>query len=383
MKKIIFIIGTRADYGHLMPLIDSCINSKVFDVHLFVTGTHVLNDNRYQDNERYGRTIQEIKNRYTNLIKIESFYNGATGSESMGDIVSNTIRGFSKYIREEVDPDLVVIFGDRIEQLGAAISSVLENILTIQIEAGDISGTIDESLRHSISKLCHAHFVSNKIAKQRLISMGEKEQNIFVIGCPSVDFLLSLDLSKIDEVKDKYKIKFLNYSIFIFHPVTTEYHNMSNNVKNVIDAIIESNLNYIAVAPNCDLGSELIWKEYERLKKSPNIRLFSSLPFKNYLTLLKNSDFIIGNSSSGVIEAPYLLTPTIDIGTRQNNRYFNKEIIKCDYNKNDILKKIKEALNCKISISNEFGNGDSGKSFLNVLNSSYFWNINKQKSFIN
>ena len=322
MKDIVFITGTRADFGHLRSLIDSCISSGEFNVHIFVTGTHV---HSLKNKDKYGDTSLEINEEYGESTNITMFYNGASDLESMGIIASNTIMGFSKYI-EEVHPDLVVIFGDRIEQLGAAISSVTENILTIQIEAGDLSGTIDESFRHAISKLCHAHFTSNKKSASRLIQMGEKKENIFIIGTPSLDILSEINLTNLEKIKDKYNIDLEHYSILIFHPVTTEYQDARKNARSVVNAIKDSKRNYIVVGPNSDLGSIYIWNEYKEIFSSIHgIKLFSSLLFRDYLVLLKNADFIIGNSSSGIIEAPYFSVPTVNVGSRQDDRSNNEK----------------------------------------------------------
>ncbi|KKM21205.1 hypothetical protein LCGC14_1637790 [marine sediment metagenome] len=378
MKDIIFVTGTRADFGHLRPLIDSCISSGKFNIHIFVTGTHVYS---LKNKDKYRETALEISEEYGKSANVTMFYNGASDLKSMSDIASSTIMGFSKYI-EEVHPDLVVIFGDRIEQLGAAISSVLENILTIQIEAGDVTGTIDESLRHSITKLCHAHFVANEIARNRVIQMGEKDENVFIIGAPSLDIILKANLIGLEEVKKRYGVNLEHYSILIFHPVTTEYKDMEKIVKSVVDAILESEQNFIVIGPNSDSGSNYIWDEYKKRFSSISIKVFSSLSFIDYLILLKNADFIIGNSSSGVIEAPYFGVPTVNIGSRQNNRTNNDKIINCGYGKYDILRAIEQSFKLENPVFYEFGDGDSGSKFVDILNRDKFWRINKQKKFI-
>ena len=342
MKKIVFISGSRADKGHLKILIKECENSGLFEVSIYDC-------------------------------KISSCMN-------MSEIFTKVSFNFLKFLKLNKF-DMVIIFADRVEQLAAAVISISENILTVQIQAGDISGTIDESYRHAITKLCHAHFVSNEKSKKRVIQMGEREEYIYKIGTPSIDTLLSIDISNIKEIKNKYNVNFDNYGILIFHPVFTEIEDIESQIKNIIESIVESNLNYIIIHPNKDDGNEIILSEYKKLNNS-KFKIFSTIKFEDFLIFLCHSKFIIGNSSSGIIEAPYYKIPTINIGTRQQGRTENEDIINCSYEKTEILKVIDKMKYCEISNNRYFGEGCSGKFFLKILSSDEIWNINKQKEFI-
>ena len=237
MKKIVFLTGTRADYGKLKSYIKILEVSKNFEVSIFVTGMHL--------NQKFGFTINEIT-RNTNC-EIFPFINHSLQDE-MDQSLGKTIIGFSDYIKQ-IKPDMIIIHGDRIEALAGAIVGSLNNILVGHIEGGEISGTIDELLRHSISKLSHIHFVSNEGAKNRLIQMGEISKNIFVTGSPDLDIMLSDDLPNLSKVKERYNIMYDSYGILIYHPVTTELNQIANNAKILVDSLIESNQNMIVIYP--------------------------------------------------------------------------------------------------------------------------------------
>ena len=372
MKKIVFLTGTRADYGKIKSLITITQNSDFFDVHIFVTGMHL--------NRLYGYTVSEIeKNKFKNIHKFKNH----DSVKFMDRTLAKTIHGFSEYI-EKLKPDLIVIHGDRVEALAGAIVGSINNILVAHIEGGEVSGTIDEMIRHSVSKMSHIHFVSNNTARKRLIQMGEYAENIFTIGSPDLDLMKSKDLPSIDFVKEYYNIKFDEYSIAMFHPITTEYSNIKFAIKNFVDALIDSELNYVLIFPNNDLGTEEILIEYRRLKDNERFRIFPSLRFEYFLKLLNKSKFIIGNSSAGIREAPYYNIPTIDIGTRQNNRDKVDSIFNCEYSKDSILNAIDEASNKEFlnkAFKSNFGYGNSNMLFYEILNKKHFWEISPQKFF--
>lgn len=367
-KKIVFLTGTRADFGKLKSLISITDDSENFDVHIFVTGMHM--------NSMYGSTSIEIKKHgYKNIYQ---FINH--DSQGMDRTLAKTVEGFSHYI-EQIKPDLIVVHGDRVEALSGAIVGSLNNILVAHIEGGEISGTIDELIRHSISKMSHIHLVTNQEAKDRLLQLGELEKSIFILGSPDLDLMNPKLLPTLKSVKDYYRIDFDNYSIAMFHSVTTEYERVSMHAKLFVDALLESKKNYIVIYPNNDLGSSRILDQYKRLEDDSRFKIFPSLRFESFLVLLKESDFIIGNSSSGIREAPYYAIPTIDIGSRQKNRVKLKSVFNVDYQ--NILEAIKNLENYtfdKNEIHN-FGNGDSDLLFLKLLNSNSLWDIKHQKQF--
>lgn len=374
-KKIVFLTGTRADFGKLKSLMSISQNSKKFEVHLFVTGMHM--------NSLYGSTFDEVvkagfKNIYT--------YINHTSNVNMDRTLAKTIEGFSQYI-EQINPDLIVVHGDRLEALAGAIVGSLNNILVAHIEGGELSGTIDELIRHSVSKMSHIHLVANNEAKKRLIQLGEFDKSVFILGSPDLDLMNENNLPDLIKVKDYYEVPFDKFSIAMFHPVTTEYKNIKEYAKNFVDALVESHKNYILIYPNNDLGSKEILSQLEKLKSFDRIRIFPSLRFEYFLRFLKESEFIIGNSSVGIREAPYYNVPTIDIGSRQRNRAQHQTILNCGYEKKMIIDTINkvEKVNKKVILNEKekfyFGKGRSDELFLKLLNSQEFWNIEYQKQF--
>lgn len=369
-KKIVFLTGTRADFGKIKSLISILESNSEFEVFVFVTGMHLQ--------EEYGLTLIEIQR--CNFKNVHTFQNH-THESTMDLTLAKTIEGFSAYCKD-VQPDLIVVHGDRVETLAGAIVGSLNNILVAHIEGGELSGTVDELIRHSVSKLSHIHFVSNAEAANRLVQMGELHSSIFTIGSPDVDIMFSNTLPELTAAKEYYQIDFEDYAMVMFHPVTTEAQEMEKYTQNFVTALLEDTRNYIVIYPNNDLGSQQIITKYAEFKGNPRFRVFPSLRFEYFLTLLKNAQFIIGNSSSGIREAPYYGIPIINIGTRQHNRALHAEIINVDYESVSIAKALKSVASHKPkNVNNSFGDGNSASLFLNSLLNSIIWKTNHQKQF--
>ena len=369
MKRVVFLTGTRADFGKLKSLIEISLEADDFEVFIFATGMHMQ--------RLYGSTVDEIvKCGYPNIYK---FIN-ATSEKSMDLTLAKTIEGLSNFCGE-IQPDLIVVHGDRVEALAGAIVGSLNNILVAHIEGGELSGTIDELIRHSVSKLSHSHFVANTSAKKRLIQMGEEEASIYVIGSPDVDVMLSKELPDISFVKDYYDIDFNQYGLVLFHPVTTEIDQMKAYATRFVNSLLQSEKDYVVVYPNNDLGSTHIMESYEALRDNPRFRLYPSIRFEYFLVLLKNASFIIGNSSAGIREAPYYGIPTINIGTRQQNRSTHHQIINVEYEEQEICEAIQNSEEIELTKENLYGEGNSNEKFIQTLKSEEFWQINKQKQF--
>jgi UDP-N-acetylglucosamine 2-epimerase (hydrolysing) len=370
MKKIVFLTGTRADFGKIKSLITILENQDDFEVFVFVTGMHLQ--------ETYGYTLIEIERCH---FKNVSTFENHTHETTMDLTLAKTIEGLSSYCKE-VNPDLIVVHGDRVETLAGAIVGSLNNILVAHIEGGELSGTVDELIRHSVSKLSHIHFVSNADAAKRLLQMGEVQESIFTIGSPDIDIMFSDTLPELTVAKSYYQIDFDVFAIVMFHPVTTEIDQMEQHANQFVAALLEDNHNYVVVYPNNDLGSRLVLSAYEQLKGNSRFRIIPSLRFEYFLTLLKNTQFIIGNSSAGIREAPYYGIPIINIGTRQQNRVVDAAIINVDYNKESIVKALRSIKTNKIKqVNPDFGIGNSAHLFLDSLKKNDIWNLNHQKQF--
>lgn len=371
-KKILFITGTRADYGKIKSLIRCVEDSETLEAFICVSGMHLVST--------FGNTYNEIlKDNYKNVY----IAYGLEYSNSMSINLGNTICQISGYVNK-IEPDMIVVHGDRIDALAGAIVGALNNIIVAHIEGGEVSGTIDESIRHAISKFAHLHFVSNEEAKSRLIQLGEKKGNIFVIGSPDIDIMLSESLPELKQVKKYYELDFNDYAIFMYHPVTTEYDIIGKKIRIVIDSLIQSQKNYIVIYPNNDMGSEIIINEFKRLENNSRFMLYPSLRFEFFLTLLKNTDFMIGNSSAGIREACIYGIPSIDIGTRQHGRYKINEISNIQHVSEDITE-ILAAINTvqqKRTTTILFGKGNSTAQFLEIIKEDKIWKIDIQKKFI-
>ena len=373
MRKIVFITGTRADYGKIKSLIK--ILSPYFEYHIFVCGMHLLKE--------YGETFLEIKkDGFENIFLANSHQD----SLPMDISLSKTIEGFSQFIAK-IKPDLIIVHGDRLEALAGAIVGAFNNIMVAHIEGGEVSGTIDESIRHSISKLAHIHFTANQEASKRLVQLGENPDFIFEIGSPDIDIMLDENLPTLQEVAKYYQISFLDqptpkpYSIGIYHPVTTEIQHLKHHIKAYLDALIQSQRNYILIYPNNDLGSKIILSAFKELSGYSNFAIYPSIRFEKFLTLLKYADFIIGNSSAGIREAPIYGVPTIDIGSRQNNRSKAPSILHCQNNTDEILTCINQIQQIKKKSFFNFGKGQAAQAFLKVLQDSKIWQLDIQKKF--
>lgn len=370
MKKIVFITGTRADFGKLKPLIRAVAQHADLEYSIFATGMHLL--------YRYGMTVEEIHK--AGFYNIFAYMNQIHG-EPMEMVLANTISGLSRYLHEN-RPDLLVVHGDRVEALAGAIVGALRNILVGHIEGGELSGTVDDLIRHSVTKLAHLHFVANAEAESRLLQLGEKPESIHIIGAPDIDVMLSDDLPDVHEVKKHYAIPFQNFALVLYHPVTTEVNKLPGHVRELADALLESGRNYVVIYPNNDEGSEIILREYARLNGRDNIRIFPSLRFESFLSLLKNAEFIIGNSSAGIHEAPVFGVPTINIGTRQQDRFTHTSIFNVSEKKSIILGAMDSAVSSRsFPPCRHFGTGKSAERFLQALERKSLWGTSTQKGF--
>lgn len=369
-KRIVFLTGTRADFGKLKPLIQKVQNDPAFDMHVFVTGMHLLS--------RYGYTCDEVvKAGFQNIHK----YINQNSSDRMDHILAKTVSGLSDYVTE-IRPDLLVIHGDRVEALAGAAVGALNNIRVGHVEGGEVSGTIDESIRHAVSKLAHVHFVANEDARQRLGQLGEPKDSIYVIGSPDIDIVNSPSLPAMSEVRQRYEMAFDRYGILLFHPVTSELSDMRRQVAVLVDELVKSGRKYVVIFPNNDHGTDIILEEYERLKGNANFRIYPSLRFEYFLTLMRNADFIIGNSSAGVREAPHFGIPAVNLGSRQTNRVQHESILNCDIRHGLICDAITKAMTLKRESVALFGDGNSAQMFHDVLRQPDFWKQPTQKSFV-
>ena len=368
-KKILFVTGTRADFGKLKSIIKLVKLNKKFNTFIAITGMHLLTE--------YGSTYTEVEKSFKkNIFK---FKNQSIGND-LETILKNTIEKFSKLVKQ-IKPDLIVLHGDRVESLACALVGSLNHILTAHIEGGEVSGNIDDSIRHAVTKLCHVHFVGNKTAKLRVINMGEKKSNVFQIGSADIDVMLSKNLKPIKKVKKYYDISFDEYAILLWHPVTSEVGKLKNNTNKLINFVNESAENFIVINSNNDPGTQIILDCYKKKLDKKKNKLFQSIRFENFLALLKNAKFILGNSSTGIYEAPIFGVPAINIGSRQFKRSNIKAIKNLEIHElnNYVIENFIK--NYKKTKKRVYGNGKTAEKFVKIINKNSFWKISSQKYF--
>jgi UDP-N-acetylglucosamine 2-epimerase (hydrolysing) len=371
-RKIVFLSGTRADFGKLKSLIRTLLDDPPeFEVHIFATGMHM--------DPKYGFTVLEFeKCQFPNVYR---FINHSAGG-GMDQALGTTILGFSQYVKL-IGPDMIVVHGDRSEALAGAIVGSLNNVLVAHIEGGEISGTVDGVIRHSVSKMSHLHFVSNEEARRRLVQLGEDPEAVCVIGSPDVDIMNSPDLPSLAEVKAHYAIDYARYGVLCFHPVTTSVETLAHEVRELTRAVLDSDQNWVAIYPNNDEGSQLILSEYQAaFDQRARVRMFPSLRFEAALVLLRHASVVVGNSSMGIREAPYYGTPTVNVGTRQLGRTQNPQIINVPAEHGLVLEAIRLATSRPpLRPVREWGQGDSDKRFRRLLERAELWQTAVQKSF--
>jgi UDP-N-acetylglucosamine 2-epimerase (hydrolysing) len=368
-KKLLFVTGTRADFGKLEPLAKAA-QVAGFEITFFITGMHMMS--------RYGETRLEVR-RFAGAAFFE-FVNQREG-DALDFILSKTILGFSDFVHEH-RPDLVIIHGDRVEAMAASIVCAMRYIRSAHIEGGEVSGTIDESIRHCNTKLCATHFVSSEAAKARVLSLGEAPERVFNIGSPELDTHAQPSGVSIEEVKARYAIPFDDYGIVIFHPVTSEVDTMGAQAQSLFAALEASGKNFVVIAPNNDPGTDDIFAVIEALPKD-RFRLIPSMRFNYFSELMKNAAVMVGNSSAGVREAPFLGLPSLDVGSRQNNRAQAASIVNASaLDQQTISQFIAKQWHHNASINHDFGSGQSAKQFTEVLQSLDFWQLDQQKTFV-
>ncbi len=363
-RKITVTTGTRADYGLLRPILSKISSSKNLELHLIVTGMHL--------SKKFGLTINEIKKDGFKISVSFNMIQKGTSKYLVAEKLGNAVVKFSK-IFNKIQPDINVILGDRDEMLASAISGYHMNIPNAHIHGGDRSGGIDEYTRHAITKISNIHFASSLKSKERILRMGENPKYVFFTGSPAVDEIKSHLITNRKILESKYGFKFSGNEILLLqHPVTTQTENTKKQIINVLKAIQKVNKLTIAVAPNSDSGNNIIFKQLEKFSKlHPSFMLFKSFPRSDYLGMLKNCKVLVGNSSSGIIEASYFKIPVVNIGIRQKNREKGSNVLDTKNNSvNTIHKKLVMALKMKksdLSTTSIYGDGNAAKKIIKHL----------------
>ena len=337
-RKILLVTERRADFSRFKPILDKIKKDKNLDYILVVTGIHLL--------RKYGYSVEEIKKIKLKIHhKFKMYSNVSVKNDDGASMVSafgTAIIKLSKILKRN-KPDIVLSGFDIAANFAVTVAAAHMNIPVAHIQGGEVSGTIDESIRHAMSKFSHYHLVSNKDAYQRLVKMGEKKSTVYIVGCPSIEALFNEKLISKKDLQKKFGIDFdKKFIIVVQHSITSELSDTKNQIKKTIDAIKESKIQTLFISPNNDAGSTVILKE---IKKSKNIFYTPTLTLSEYRSLLARCCVLMGNSSSGIQEASSFYKPVINIGTRQNGRMRSKNIIDVPHDKNKILDALRKIEN--------------------------------------
>jgi GDP/UDP-N,N'-diacetylbacillosamine 2-epimerase (hydrolysing) len=365
MRKIAVVTGTRAEYGYLKPLMQAI--NKDLDLKLMpiITGMHLMPD--------FGNTYKIVEKDFIDSVKIPMNLSGDK-LKDMGDYFANGVHAFVEYFSKNT-PDIVVILGDRSEAFATAIAAMYLNIAIAHINGGDVTGgAVDESIRHAISKIAHIHLVHTKENARRIEKMGEQKKRIFKVGALTIDTIYSKQLLSKKEVFEKYKLNPEKRTFLVVqHPITTLKDAGFSQMETLFEVLDTLQKQTIMLYPNCDAGGQKIIKLIEKYEKKPYSHVFKNLPHEDYLSIMQFSDLMIGNSSSGIIEAPSFKIPVINIGDRQKGRTRTENIIDVKPDKEQIIETIDYALTnedfkkkvktCK----NKFGDGKSSEKIVEIL----------------
>ena len=380
-KKICFVTSTRADYGLFSDLLKKC--NKIFNTKLIVTGTHL--------SKHHGYTIKEIKNDGNKIFKKVSILKKNSDKEfDIVDSISSTIAKFNQ-IFENNKFDLIIVLGDRYEIFSVASAAKIRRIPMAHIHGGEVtSNAFDESFRHSITLMSQIHFVAAKKYFKRVMQLGKNPKNIYLVGSLGVSNIKNLKYESKKNLSKKFNIKFSKYNFFlIYHPETLEKNYGIQGFENLISVLKDFNdVSIFTIFSNSDTGYLKINKTLQKLQKDERFYNFKSLDHKSYLSLLKNCDLIVGNSSSGIIEAPSLDVVTINIGNRQHGRIRSNSIIDCNFNIENIkssitkgLKLSKKIKSKKLKIKNPYDFGNASNKIIKILKNKKTYENLKIKKF--
>lgn len=367
-RKICIITGSRADYGIYFPILKRVQSSSKFQLQIVATGMHLMKD--------FGYTIKEIENDgFVISSKVDIGYKEDTGSAMATSVGQAVIKMANSF--KSLKPDIILILGDRGEMLSAAIAANYLNIPVAHIHGGELSGHIDGIFRHAITKLSHLHLPPTVKSYERILKLGEEPWRVHRVGAPALDRIFNGYVSTAEELLIKYSFDVHKpFLLVVQHPVLEEEDEAQEQIKNTLEAIKDYMLPTVLIYPNADAGGRRMIKMIKKYcQKYSFIKSFKNLPHQDYLGLMAKASVLIGNSSSGIIEAPSFKIPVINIGTRQNCRERAGNIIDVSYEKKHIAMALKKAFNNKIfhtmiqKTINPYGDGHASERIVNILDS--------------
>jgi len=368
-RKILAVTGARSEYDILFPILEKLNADEDFELKVLVTGAHL--------SKRYGYTVDNIEK--DGFVIADRVNNLVESDEKSARVISlgNQIPAFAK-VFEKVKPDILLVVGDREEAISVSLTGAYMDIPVAHIAGGDIAkdGNIDNSVRYATSKFSHIHFTILEQHNQTLLKLGEDAWRIFNVGNPALDRFMATPILTRKQISENinFDITEDKYLVLIQHPIITDVANEGKNIRETLNAIVESGYKCLINYPNSDAGNFAIIEAYEEyIKKYKQLFVFKNLDRLNYINILRNASCLLGNSSSGIIEAPSLGLTVINIGTRQRGRAHAANVIFVDNDKNQIAEAINKSLtdveyiSAVKNITNPYGDGHSAKKIVEVL----------------
>jgi len=363
-KKIAYLTGTRADYGLMRSTLKSIQDNEKLALSVIVTGMHLSRE--------FGFTIGEItKDGLPVSMKLPTLM--------QEDTPAGMVRSFAKCTKlladafEELRPDIVLLLGDRWEMLAAAIAASYMNIVVAHVHGGEVTGSIDEPNRHAITKFAHIHLAATRTHAMNLMRMGEQRERIRVVGSPNLDDIRNKAYTSPDIIRSKFGLTSgKSWALLLQHPVVTEYDEAPRQIATTLRALRQAGLKVIGIYPNADAGGRSMIEVMKQCSSYGNIRLYRNLPRSDYLGLMASVDVMIGNSSSGIVEAPSFHLPSVNIGTRQQGRIRAESTIDVGYDQGKIASAIRRALSRPFrekaaKCMNPYGDGRTGPRIARIL----------------
>ena len=334
-KKIIAVVtGSRAEYGYLRPLIKEMIKDRNIKTRLYVCGVHLV--------KSYGYSVTDIiKDGFNITNKVEMTVKDSNNPYDLAISIAAGIEGFAKNFKDS-RPDILVVFGDRIEPFAAAIAAASMDIPIAHISGGEVGlGDIDDNLRHAITKLAHLHFTSSRLSKERVLKLGEEPWRVFQVGALSLDTILNTKLISKNYFHKKYYFSDKPFILISYQPVTTEWRDARKQITMILESAMEitkkEKMTIIVLYPNPYPGGFQIMQAIKKFtRNNKNIIAFKNFPHLEFISLMSISSVLVGNSSSGIIEAPSLGVPYVCVGTRQKGREKGNNVIDVSYSKEKI-----------------------------------------------
>lgn len=361
MRRICYVSGTRADFGLMRHTLVAIRDAGDLDLSLVVTGMHL--------DERYGLTIKEVEAAGLPVSARIGMAGavattGATMARDLGRMTVGMVDAF-----EQIAPDIVLLLGDRGEMMAGAIAALHLNIVIAHIHGGERSGTIDESIRHAISKLSHFHFVATDESRNRLVRMGERPEQIHVTGAPGlVGIEREASIARTDLLVGMKLDPQHPVALFVFHPVVQEACRAGTDASAILDCLVSSGLQVVALRPNSDAGASMICAALEQWQHHPSVRVVTHLRRDAFVSLMAMAALMIGNSSAGIIEAASFGTPVINVGSRQNLRERNANVVDVEVDTKALAGAVRDALaQGRLARRNVYGDGCTAGRIVDLL----------------